>query len=196
MKKFYDILLGLLIVAAIVVLILIGIKYGKNQINESDIAESLTEIEEKFKKLEGSSEIIEPIEQIYKGYQVEGIIEIPKIGIKYPILNETNDDSMKISITKFWGPNVNEIGNLTLAGHNNKDGTMFGKTRRLEIGDTIKLTDLMNRTKEYEIFQIYTIDPDDVSIVNSVDQNTCEVTLITCTNGHKNRLITKAREIQ
>ena len=63
----------------------------------------------------------------------------------------------------------------------------------MEIGDVIKLTDLTNRTIEYEVFKIYSIDPDDVSCVESVEAGTREVTLITCTNGHKNRLIVKAR---
>ena len=58
-----------------------------------------------------------------------------------------------------------------------------------------KLTNLKNETVEYEIFKIYSIDPDDVSCVESVENNTREITLITCTNGHKNRLVTKAREV-
>ena len=37
--------------------------------------------------------------------------------------------------------------------------------------------------------------PDDVSCVESVENGTREITLITCTNGHKNRLVTKARQI-
>ena len=102
---------------------------------------------------------------------------------------------MKISITKFWGPDINETGNCVLAGHNNRDGTMFGKTKNLVIGDTIKLTNLKNQIIEYEIFKIYTIDPNDLSITDSIEEGTKEVTLITCTNGHKERLITKAREI-
>ena len=59
----------------------------------------------------------------------------------------------------------------------------------------IKLTNLKNETVEQEIFKIYSIDPDDVSCVESVENNTREITLITCTNGHKNRLVTKAREV-
>ena len=102
---------------------------------------------------------------------------------------------MKKSITKFWGPNLNKVGNLTLAGHNNKDGTMFGKVKKLNIGDIIEIEDLYKNTVKYEIFDMYVIDPNDVSCVESVDANTKEVTLITCTNGNKNRLITKAREI-
>lgn len=193
MKKIYNFLLVILIIAAIVVGILIAIKYGKNHINETEIAKTLSEIDEMFMTNEESG--VE-IEMEYKGHKVVGIIEIPKINIRYPIINETSDELMKISVTKFWGPDINEIGNFTIAGHNNRDGTMFGKTKYLQKGDIIKLTSLKNESVTYKIFDIYSIDPSDVSCVESVDGKTKEVTLITCTNGHKQRLIVKAREIK
>ena len=102
---------------------------------------------------------------------------------------------MQVSITKFWGNNVNDVGNFSMAGHNYLDGTMFGKTKKLEIGDSIQMTDLTGKTIEYRIFDKYVIDPNDVTCVNSVEPNTREITLITCTNGRTNRLIIKAREI-
>ena len=101
---------------------------------------------------------------------------------------------MQYSITKFAGGEVNSIGNFVVAGHNYLDGSMFGKVKQLEIGDEIKLTDLYNNTVTYEIFDIYSVDPNDTSILESVQENTREVTLITCTKGHVERLITKARE--
>ena len=192
MKKFCDILLVMLIIIAIVVGILICNKYIGRQKNDKKLSEIVTAIENiDVAEAQKKQEKIK-----IEGYEVEGIIEIPKINIKYPIINETNDAAMKVSITKFWGNKINEIGNYTMAGHNNKDGTMFGKTKYLEIGDTIKMTDLSLNTIEYEIFKIYTIDPDDVTCVESIEPGTREITLITCTNGHKNRLITKAREIE
>lgn len=193
MKKFYNIVIIALIIALVVVIAMIIFRYGNNYKNEKEVSAILANIEEEFQK-EITDEVTETIEAEYKGYKIEGIIEIPEINIKYPIINTTNEETMKLSITKFWGPEVNEIGNYTVAGHNNKDGTMFGKTKYLEIGDIIKLTNLKNETIEYEIFAIYSIDPDDVSCVESVEPGTREVTLITCTNGHKNRLITKARQ--
>ena len=194
MKKVYNLIIAVLIVALIVVVAMIVIRYGGNYLNEKEVSSSLETIEEELNKEETQqSESLPELE--FKGYKVEGIIEIPKINIKYPIIDHTNEETMKVSITKFWGPQANEIGNYTVAGHNNKDGTMFGKTKYLQIGDKIKLTNLKNETIEYEIFKIYSILPDDVSCVESVKANTREVTLITCTNGHKNRLVTKARQI-
>lgn len=194
MKKVYNLIIAVLIVALIVVVAMIVIRYGGNYLNEKEVSSSLETIEEELNKEETQqSESLPELE--FKGYKVEGIIEIPKINIKYPIIDHTNEETMKVSITKFWGPQANEIGNYTVAGHNNKDGTMFGKTKYLQIGDKIKLTNLKNKIIEYEIFKIYSIDPDDVSCVESVESGTREITLITCTNGHKNRLVTKARQI-
>ena len=192
MKKVYNLIIAVLIVALIVVVAMIVIRYGGNYLNEKEVSSSLEE-EELNKEETQQSESLPELE--FKGYKIEGIIEIPKINIKYPIIDHTNEETMKVSITKFWGPQANEIGNYTVAGHNNKDGTMFGKTKYLQIGDKIKLTNLKNETIEYEIFKIYSIDPDDVSCVESVENGTREITLITCTNGHKNRLVTKARQI-
>ena len=195
MKKIYNLIIAVLIVALIVVVAMIVIRYGGNYLNEKEVSSSLETIEEELNKEETQqSESLPELE--FKGYKVEGIIEIPKINIKYPIIDHTNEETMKVSITKFWGPQANEIGDYTVAGHNNKDGTMFGKTKYLQIGDKIKLTNLKNETIEYEIFKIYSIDPDDVSCVESVENGTREITLITCTNGHKNRLVTKARQIK
>lgn len=192
-KKIYNVIIFVLVIALIVILAMIIIKYGGNYKNEKEVSATLTTLEQELENRSSENEEILDVE--YKGYKIEGIIEIPKINIKYPIINETNEETMKLSVTKFWGPQANEIGNYTIAGHNNRDGTMFGKTKYLQIGDIIKITNLKNETIEYSVFKIYSIEPDDVSCVESTEPNTREITLITCTNGHKNRLVTKARQI-
>ena len=102
---------------------------------------------------------------------------------------------MKISIIKYWGEKVNDYGNLSIAGHNNKSGTMFGKTKKLNKGDIVELTDLEGQMIQYAIYDIFTTTPNDVNILLSKNENVREVTLITCTNGNKQRLILKAQEI-
>ena len=199
-KRILDVILRIIGIVIIVTIILIATKYIGNFENEKEMTNIVEQIKSTDVELPNNNEIdIETnnteAEVEIDGYKVLGIIRIPKIDLEYPILNETNKTSMKKSITKFWGPNLNKVGNLTLAGHNNKDGTMFGKVKKLNIGDIIEIEDLYKNTVKYEIFDMYVIDPNDVSCVESVDANTKEVTLITCTNGNKNRLITKAREI-
>jgi LPXTG-site transpeptidase (sortase) family protein len=123
------------------------------------------------------------------------MIKIPKIELEYPILEQTTKATMKISISRFWGGAINSYGNVSLAGHNNIGGTMFGKNKYLELGDKVYLTDLSNSTVEYEIYDIFVTDPNDVTILQTEDTSVREVTLITCTNGRANRLIIKAKEI-
>lgn len=193
MKKVINIFIVLLVLAAIIVFGIIIYRYSQYQKKSNEAVEVVAQIEKEF---EEKSETDKKVETEYKGYKVVGIIEIPKINIKYPILNKTNDDSMQYSITKFSGGEVNSIGNFVVAGHNYLDGSMFGKVKQLEIGDQIRLTDLYNNTVTYEIFDIFSVEPNDTSILESVDKNSREVTLITCTKGHVERLITKAREIK
>jgi LPXTG-site transpeptidase (sortase) family protein len=71
---------------------------------------------------------------------------------------------------------------------------MFGKNKKLEVGDMIELTDLSNNTIEYEIYDIFSTNPNDVTILQTTDSKIREVTLITCTNGRAERLIIKAHE--
>ena len=128
-------------------------------------------------------------------------MKIPKINIEYPILEignidpESAKEPMKISVIKYWGEKVNDYGNLSLAGHNNKSGTMFGKTKKLSEGDIVELSDLEGKTIQYSIYNIFTTSPNDVNILLPRDEHVREVTLITCTNGNKQRLILKAQEI-
>lgn len=183
----YKTLIFILIIFAITVSILIAKKYIGNAINE----EKNIEIVEEIKKHEQTKQPI-----TIENNTIIGIINVPKINLEYPILSTTTKENMKTSITRFSGGNVNESGNLALAGHNNYDNTMFGKIDELVIGDKIYLTDLQKNTIEYEINSIFITDPNDVSILETKDKNKKEITLITCKNGNKSRLILKAKEVK
>lgn len=189
--KIYKIILVCLIIATLVVATLIAIKYFNLYKNETEAKQVIANINEELKN---SDNPITEIDEQIQGHKVVGIIKIPKIELEYPILETTSKETLNLSITKFWGNEINEIGNVTLAGHNNLNGTMFGKTKKLEVGDVIELTDIQNVTLKYKVFKIYVIDPNDISCILPEQEGTREVTLITCTNGNKNRLIVKARE--
>lgn len=147
-------------------------------------------LEEEVNENNGTKEI----EVKMNGYNVIGLIKIPAINLEYPIIEKTTKATMNISISRFYGGNVNEFGNICLAGHNNYSGTMFGKNKNLKIDDNIYLTDLNTKTIEYKIYNIFTTEPNDVSILETTDKTIREVTLITCKNGRSERLIIKARE--
>ena len=202
--KIYKAIFYMLLIAVIVIIGMIVYKYGSNQKNEKESQEAVaafSNIDFSNNEEESGSQEQSPIELEYKGYKIIGIVKIPKIYLEYPILEigdidpESAKAPMKLSIIKYWGENVNDYGNLSIAGHNNKDGTMFGKTKKLQKGDIIELTDLTGQTIQYSIYDIFVTDPNDVSILLTKDEVIREVTLITCTNGNKQRLILKAKEI-
>lgn len=190
--KKYKILFNLLLIATVIVAALVIIKYINIYNNEKNLKMTIANIYEEVSENDNS---IPQINQEIDGHKVIGIIKIPKINLEYPILETTNKNTLNLSITKFWGNQINEIGNVTLAGHNNLNGTMFGKIKKLEVGDIIELTDIQNVVIQYQIFKTYVIDPNDISCILPEQKAVREVTLITCTNGNKNRFIVKAREI-
>ena len=191
--KIYRAIFIILLLGTIILIVLIAMKQLNSMENEKENEEVL----ETFSNVEiQNNETVQ-----LKGYNVIGIVNIPKINIQYPILAietsnpEETKEPMRYGIVKYWGGNVNDYGNLSIAGHNNYNGTMFGKTKNLEIGDIVELTDLTKTTMQYEIYDIFVTDPNDVSILATNDETIREVTLITCTNGNRERLILKAKQI-
>ena len=129
-----------------------------------------------------------------KIYSIIGIINIPKINVRYPIISETSDALLKVSACKFWGPNANEIGNLCVVGHNYKNSKFFSKVPTLTIGDIVTITDLNGVTVEYEVYDMYTVDPADTKCTSQLTQGKREVTVITCTDDTKQRVVVKCTE--
>ena len=131
------------------------------------------------------------------GYAVIGKIKIPKIELEDVILEKTTDDSLNLGLTKFWGPEMNEIGNFSITGHNYKinRSELFSKLDNLIVGDTFSLEDQKGRTVTYKVYKKYTVDPKDTTPIDQNKDGKREVTLITCTKGAKKRIIIKAREV-
>lgn len=129
-----------------------------------------------------------------KTYTYESIISIPSLGIEYPVLSETSDELLEISINKFWGGSPNSVGNYCVVGHNYKSGKMFGKLSQIKTGDIVKLTDLSGNTLNYKVYDRFVVYPDNVECTSQKTNGLKEMTLITCTNGGKQRLIVKCRE--
>lgn len=193
-KMVCNIIIILLVIVSIFISVKIINRYVENRRNEKNKEKMISEINNELENLNRNKDSEIPYIE-YEGYQVIGIIKIEKIDLTYPILNVNNEDTMKKSITRFYGDRLNEIGNITLAGHNNFDGSMFGKLKQLDIGDKIIITDLHNQSITYEIFKKYITDPNDISITNNSEDGIKEITLLTCTNGNRNRLIIKAKEM-
>ena len=148
-------------------------------------------------------EVKKEVQTTQEGYRYATIatINIPKIGVQYPILDgetdsvEETEKLLKMSPVKFWGPEPNEVGNFCIVGHNYRDTRFFSKVPTLENGDLIEITDLSGKTINYKVYNKYEVVPEDTSCTSQLTDGKKEITLITCTNDNKHRVIVKARAI-
>ncbi len=137
----------------------------------------------------------ENIIEKYKDYEVVAKLEIPKIKLETYVLKEFSNKSLEASVVKFWGPEPNDIGNLCIAGHNFKNKNMFHDLKKLSIGDRFVISDNNVGRIEYEVYEFYRVSPNDVSCLSQETNGKREVTLITCTNDSKKRIIVKGKEV-
>ena len=134
-------------------------------------------------------------------YTTIATVSIPKLNLQYPVLDGETDSAeetealLKISPTKFWGPEPNEVGNFCIVGHNYRNTKFFSKVPTLVSGDIITLTDLSGRTIQYKVYNKYEVAPTDVSCTTQLTNGKKEVTLITCTDDSKHRVVVKARQV-
>lgn len=119
-----------------------------------------------------------------------GKIKIEKIDLEYIIFNDFSEELMKISPCKFYGKNLEEKGNIAIAGHNYNDSRFFGRLSELEIKDKIKMYSLDNKEYIYTIYDIFETNNDDLSVLKN--NNNYELTLVTCNNFNNKRLIIKS----
>ena len=132
-------------------------------------------------------------------YTTEAIITIPKIDITYPVLSQTSDELLEISVNRYWPPKgkiqLDEIDNYCIVGHNYRNGKMFGRLNELENGDIVEIDDLTGRTLKYVVYKKYVVQPHDTSCTSQHTNGRKELTLITCTNYGTERLVVKCKQI-
>lgn len=130
----------------------------------------------------------------YKGYDVIGTIEIPKTNIKYPILDQVSIRSLEASIGYIYGPGLNQVGNTVLVGHNYRNGTFFSNNKKLTNGDKIYITDSSGKKVTYIVTKKYETGTNEFSYATRETNGKREISLSTCTDDTKKRIIIWAKE--
>ena len=132
----------------------------------------------------------------YKGFTVEGRMEIPKIDLDLPILERATKNSLEQSIGILTGPGLNQVGNTIIVGHNFRNGTFFSRNNELANGDEIYITDTSGTRIEYTIYNIYTTSSEDSDYITRDTAGKREISLSTCTDDSRYRLVIWAREVE
>lgn len=131
----------------------------------------------------------------YEGYNVVGKIEIPSIDLNYPILERTTPDSIELAVAILYTANgLNQPGNTLIVGHNYRSGAFFGNNDKLQINDKVYITDTSGTRIKYNIYNIYETSAEDGDFIMRETNGKREISLSTCTNNSKARLIIWAVE--
>ena len=121
-----------------------------------------------------------------------GILKISSINLKAPIVN--GEENLNYVVAKYKNsPNFGENGNTILAAHNNMKGSIFRNLYKVKIGETVEVQK-DNEVFKYKITQREIVEPNDPRLLTQ-DLSKKEITLITCTNRAKQRLILKGELI-
>ena len=182
-KKFFKIQLAI----SIMIMIVISIYWW----SENNKAQNLEEISTILSKNIELSQMYNVEKQTVEKNLYLGKIIIEKIDTEYPVFNDFSEELLKIAPCKFYGGDIGETGNICIAGHNYNDSRFFGRLDQLTLKDEIKLIDLNEKEYVYIVFDIFETEETNVNSVIRRKKSQ-ELTLLTCNNSNKKRIIIKA----
>ena len=183
LKRYYKcILFGLIILIVIILgFIYKNNKIAKNELVISKLVNNIAKVDDVYRNKKK-----ENIENL-NNEKYFGRIIIDKINVDYMVLNNYSEENLNISICKFLGDK--DSNNISIIGHNYENGIFFSNLNILDKDDEIKLI-IDNKIFLYKVYDKYEVISDDITPIE--EENIKEITLITCNNINKKRLIIKA----
>ena len=216
-SNFLTILLVVIIIAILVIIGVLGYKYYKTYVTKNssqdfvdNFVDSSTDGQKNNKNNDSTNDIqydgIDEGEKTetdtstgkkkqYNGFDLAGTIEIPATGLKCPILEQYtySPKALETSVVVLYGAGLNQPGNTTIAGHNYRNGLFFSNNKKLNIGDKIYITDSSGRRVAYTIYNKYEADENESDYITRDTQGITEISLTTCTDDSKARIIILAK---
>lgn len=190
MNKFskYLIILGILCILLSITLYIKN-KYqeldtGKKSKEMLDIIETKINVSDKEEIKSNTEDLVLNI----SGYDYIGVISIPSLNIKLPIMRETDYDRLAISPCKYYG-NIN-TNDLVLCAHDYVN--QFGKISNLKEDDIVIITDVLGNNYVYKVVLTEELNPTDIT--NMID-SPFDLTLYTCSYGALKRITVRCNRI-
>lgn len=190
MNKFskYLIILGILCILLSITLYIKN-KYqeldtGKKSKEILDIIETKINVSDKEEIKSNTEDLVLNI----SGYDYIGVINIPSLNIKLPIMRETDYDRLAISPCKYYG-NIT-TNDLVLCAHDYVN--QFGKISNLKEDDIVIITDVLGNNYVYKVVLTEELNPTDIT--NMID-SPFDLSLYTCSYGALKRITVRCNRI-
>lgn len=218
--KILTIILGIVVIAVLILLGFLGYDVYRKKTIDKDTSKVLDDFDTKLNSIARNDTVenvelpdidLPTVENVttntnttggnatkrvqYKGYNVDGKIQIPAINLEYPILEKVTPSSIEAAVAILYSANgLNQPGNTVISGHNYRNGSFFGNNDKLKLGDKVYITDNSGTKLKYNIYNIYETSPDDGDFIMRDTNGKREISLQTCTDNSKGRLIIWAVE--
>lgn len=211
-SKFLTVILVIVIIGIIALLGFLGYDYYNKYFTENDNRKFVDDFENQISTSEENNTTTEgnavnPLDSIestptastgkrpqYKGFDTSGTIYIPKTNAKYAVITKMSKKAIETAVAiQYGGPELNQPGNTVIAGHNYRNGLFFSNNKKLDIGDVIYITDNSGTKLKYTIYNKYETSEHDTDYMTRDTQGAKEISLTTCTDNSKARLIIWAK---
>lgn len=110
-----------------------------------------------------------------------GVLEIPVLGLKLPVMDEWSYPNLRIAPCRYKGAAYSN--DLIVAAHNYS--RHFGQLKNLDSGTEIRFTDVDGNTFSYVVAFTETLEKTDVE---KMEAGEWDLTLFTCTYGGRTRV--------
>lgn len=219
-SNFLTILLVLIIIAIVAIIGFLGFKYYETSVNKNEAEKFVDSFGDQIQNNKdndtNNSQIDDDIfsgvdegsnqnnggttsetgnKPKYNGFSTEGTIEIPATNLSCPIISrsEYSSKALETAVVELYGPGLNQVGNTTISGHNFRNGMFFSNNKKLNIGDKIYITDLTGKRLSYTIYDKFEAEENYADYMVRDTQGAIEISLSTCTDDTKKRLIIFAK---
>ena len=118
---------------------------------------------------------------------------LSKILEKYPVLEKVTKGSIESAVAILYGPGLNKEGNTVIVGHNYRNGQFFSNNKKLANGDKVYITDTDGNKLSYTIYNKFETTAEDTTFYTRNTNGAREITLSTCTDDSKRRIIIFAK---
>ena len=134
----------------------------------------------------------EPIEEEdpWASYEVDGILSIPDLGLRLPVLSHYEEELLSVSPCLYKGTGGDDPSRLVVAGHNYR--SHFGRLGELTAGSLVSYQSLSGVVTQYQVTGLEEIDPEGEQ---DLMEGEWDITLLTCNLDMSMRLLVRCSRL-
>lgn len=164
---------------------------------ETESTQSDTSQAEYMDALNGEFADIGKDQEVKEVKRYADVLEIPQYDILAHIYPDVSRTSLAYGVGHYpQTTEVGEKGNCAIAGHSSVIyDCILNEVKNMHIMDSFNVYDKKGKKHIYYVSSITVVEPTDMYVLDTTDRDRSEFTIVTCTNGGKQRLVINSFEM-